>query len=69
MIGMWRKALDDRKSSGSIFTDLPKVFECLSHDLLIKNLGAYGFGKSALLFIQDYLKNRKQRNKVNGAYC
>ena len=29
---------------------------------------AYGFDKSALKFIYDYLKDRKQRTKVNGTY-
>ena len=54
--------------AGSILTDLSKAFDCLSHDLLIAKLEAYGFGKSALKFIYDYLKERKQRTKVNGAY-
>ena len=65
---MWKKALDNRKCAGAILTDLSKAFDCLSHDLLIAKLEAYGFDKSALLFIQDYLKSRKQRTKVNGAY-
>ena len=68
MIEMWKKALDDRKCTGAILTDLSKAFDCLSHDLLIAKLEAYGLDKSALLFLHDYLKNRKQRTKVNGAY-
>ena len=40
----------------------------MSHDLLIAKLAAYGFEKSALLFVYDYLKNRIQRTKVNGCY-
>ena len=68
MIETWRKALDNRKSAGAILTDLSKAFDCLSHNLLIAKLEAYGFEKSALLFIQDYLKSRKQRTKINGAY-
>ena len=68
MIEMWRKALDNRKVAGAILTDLSKAFDCLSHDLLIAKLEVYGFNKSALVFIYDYLKNRKQRTKVNGSY-
>ena len=68
MIEMWRKALDESKVWGAILTDLSKAFDCLSHDLLIAKLEAYGFGKSALKFIHDYLKNRIQRTKVNGSY-
>ena len=68
MIEMWRKALDEKKVVGAILTDLSKAFYCLSHDLLIAKLEAYGFDKSALKFIYDYLKGRKQRTKIDGAY-
>ena len=68
MIEMWRKALDEKKVAGAILTDLSKAFDCLSHDLIIAKLAAYGFDKSALKFIYDYLKNRIQRTKVNGSY-
>ena len=68
MIEMWRKALDERKVAGAILTDLSKAFDCLSHDLLIAKLEAYGFDKSALTLIYDYLKNRMQRTKVNHSF-
>ena len=68
MIEMWRKALDESKVAGAILTDLSKAFDCLSHDLLIAKLEAYGFKTSALKLIYDYLKDRKQRTKVNGSY-
>ena len=68
MIETWRKALDDKKVAGAILTDLSKAFDCLSHKLLIAKLETYGFEKSALIFVYDYLKDRKQRIKVNGCY-
>ena len=68
MTEMWKKALDEKKVAGAILTDLSKAFDCLSHDLLIAKLEAYGFEKSALKFIYDYLKDRKQRTKVNGSF-
>ena len=68
MIEMWRNALDNKNLAGVILTDLSKAFDCLSHELLIAKLGAYGFDKSALKFIYDYLRNREQRTKVNGLY-
>ena len=68
MTEMWKKALDERKVGGAILTDLSKAFDCLSHELLIAKLEAYGFEKSALLFVYDYLKDRTQRTKVNGCY-
>ena len=68
MIEAWRKALDENSSAGGILTDLSKAFDCLSHELLIAKLEAYGFGKTALEFVYDYLTDRKQRTKVNGSY-
>ena len=68
MTEMWKKALDEKKVGGAILTDLSKAFDCLSHDLLIAKLEAYGFERTALLFIYDYLKSRIQRTKVNKSY-
>ena len=62
------KALDGKGAAGAILTDLSKAVDCLNHDLLIAKLEAYGLDNSALLFVKDYLKNRKQRTKVNGSY-
>ena len=68
MIEMWKKALDEQKVAGAVLTDLSKAFDCLPHDLLIAKLHAYGFEKSALIFILDYLSGRTQRSKVDGEY-
>ena len=51
MIEMWRKALDEKKVAGAVLTDLSKAFDCLSHELLIAKLEAYGFDKSTSKFI------------------
>ena len=68
MIEMWKKALDERKVAGAILTDLSKAFDCINHELLIAKLAAYGFDSSALILVYDYLRNRKQRTRVNGSY-
>ena len=68
MLEIWKKAIDEKKSAGGILTDLSKAFDCLNHKLLIAKLEAYGFSKCAIKFIYDYLKERKQRTKVNGKY-
>ena len=68
MIEMWKKALDEKKVAGAVLTDLSKAFDCLPHDLLIAKLYAYGFKKSALNFVHDYLTDRTQRTKVDGEY-
>ena len=48
--------------------DLSKAFDCLSHDLLIAKLSAYGFSMAALRLVQNYLSNRIQRTKINTEY-
>ena len=68
MLEMWRKALDEKSSAGGILTDLSKALDCLNHKLLVAKLEAYDFDISALEFIYNYLKERKQRRKVNCFY-
>ena len=68
MIEVWKKALDSKNYAGAVLTDLSKAFDCLNHNLLIAKLDAYGFDNSAIKFIYDYLKERKQRTKVNNSY-
>ena len=48
-----------------IFIDLSKVFDTLTHNLLIVKLRAYGFDTKALYYAKDYLDSRKQRVRVN----
>ena len=58
MIEKWKSAVDKGKSFGALLTDLSKAFDCLSHDLLLAKLHAYGFSLSALKLIHSYLKNK-----------
>ena len=60
--------LSIKKVLGALFTDLSKAFDCLSHDLLMAKLNAYGFSMAALRLVQNYLSNRKQRTKINTEY-
>ena len=64
----WKKAIDNKKIRGSIWTDLSKAFDCLNHDLLVAKLNQYGFGKNALKCIHSYLRERKQMTKVKYSY-
>ena len=44
----WRSAVDNKKTFGALLTDLSKAFDCLSHELLLAKLHAYGFNIPAL---------------------
>ena len=66
LIEQWRACLNDNKVVGGILMDLSKAFDCLPHDLLIAKLEAYGLGRSSLLLLLSYLKDRKQSVKIKG---
>ena len=65
MLKMWKGATDNKKAFGALLTNLSKVFDVLSHDLLIAKLYPYGLNIDVLNILQDYLSNPKQRTKVN----
>ena len=48
--------------------DLSKAFDCVSHDLLIAKMHAYGFDFNTLVFFYSYLKRRRQNVKINNIY-
>ena len=60
----WRSFLDDNKYVGAVLMDLCKAFDCLSHDLLIAKLSAYGLDKRALKLLYSYLSNGKQSVRI-----
>ena len=65
MLEKWKSAIVNKKMFGALLTDLSKAFDCLSHDLFIAKLNAYGFSIAALGFVQNYLSNRNQRTNIN----
>ena len=58
-------SLDNKQNIGLFMMDLSKAFDCITHDLLIPKLHAYGFDKNSLKLIYNYLKERNQRVKIN----
>ena len=55
MLEHWKTEFDKRQLFGALLTDLSKTFDCLSHELIIAKLNAYGFSLSALKLIHNYL--------------
>ena len=68
MVETWKEAADNSKAFGALLADLSKAFDCLSHDLLIGKLHAYGLDLASLKILQHYLTNRKQKTKVDSFY-
>ena len=68
MIEKWKEAVDKDRSWGELLTDLSKVLNCLSHDLLIAKLHFYGISVASLKLLTDNLTNRKQETKVETSY-
>ena len=64
MIEKWRQSFDKTGHYGALLTDSSKAFDCLSHDLLIAKLHAYGFDIPALTLLHNYLTNRHQLVKI-----
>ena len=51
MLKKWKSAVDNKKVFDALLMDLSKAFDCLSHDLLIAKLKAYGFSMAVLRLV------------------
>ena len=68
-IGLIQKWQAERDSGGYVGTILmSKPCDCLSHNLLIAKLEAYGLDVGSLNFLLDYLSLKKNRTKVGSSY-
>ena len=68
MIETWKKHLDKGEKTGIILMDLSKAFDTIDHSLLLAKLDAYGFSRTSLKLMQNYLCNRQQRISINGSF-
>ena len=64
MLEMSKRTTGNNKALNALLNDLPKVFDCLSHNLLIAKLDAFRLNINSLNILQGYLGNRNQRTKV-----
>jgi len=51
-----------------VLMDLSKAFDTINHELLIAKLYYYGFSKSSLKLINNYLSDRWQHVKINTSF-
>ena len=68
MIKKARKSLNKGGIFCALLTDLTKVFNCMTHDLLTAKLHALNFDMNALKLTHDYMTGRKQRVKINSSF-
>jgi hypothetical protein len=63
--------VDSRSHVDSVYKDVSKAFDTVSHRLLIHKM-SYGFNGSMLQWLDYYLSNRNQRvvsNVISSAWC
>ena len=68
LIEKCKKGVDNGGAFSALLTDLSKAFDCVSHELLIVKLNAYGFDKRSLTLSFNYLSIRKHRLKINDSF-
>jgi hypothetical protein len=56
------------KYNCSLFIDLKKAFDTVSHEILINKLTHYGLDTTCVAWFSSYLSNRKQATAVNNVF-
>ena len=68
MIEKFRNIRENNGVFAKVFTDLSKAFDCISHELLVAKLNAYGFDTKSLNFILVYFTNQEQKTKIGSSF-
>ena len=58
--------LDNNLITCTVFLDLAKAFDSVSHEILLRKLQHYGVRGKALELLRSYLSSRSQFVKLNG---
>ena len=61
---MWRKAVDSNRVAGVVLIDFKKAFDSVPHHQLLLKLQRAGISGNLLLWIRNYLCNRRQFTKI-----
>ena len=64
----WTHKMDQGVQIDVIYTDFEKAFDKVPHLGLISKLKAYDIDSKLIVWIEDFLCNRKQRIGVNGSF-
>ena len=66
LVHKWQMALDRGGSIESVFLDLSKAYDRVSHQGLISKLSTCGFSYSSLEWMSNFVSHRKQCVRLNG---
>ena len=59
------KCIDANENFCSVYFDIQKAFDSVSHKQLLNKLSSFGFDKNFIMLISSYLSNRSQRVRIN----
>lgn len=65
---IWTKELDKGNSMHILYCDFRKAFDSVPHKRLINKIRSMGIDGPVLMWIEDFLKGRRQRVCVNGNF-
>ena len=63
----WTEELDNKNSIDLIYLDFQKAFDKVPHKRLITKLKGYGIQGNVIKWVEDFLKDRKQRVQISGS--
>ena len=66
VLDYWNTSVDEGKQVDTIYIDIRKAFDSISHRRLLQKLEAYGIEGKVLEWVRDFLKGRRQRVMLNG---
>ena len=52
----------------TVYFDVKKAFDSVSHGLLLHKLSSFGFNHNLLMFFHSYLNGRRQITEVDGCF-
>ena len=62
----WLKAMDDSELVESVFLDISKAFDLVSHDMLLSKIAKYHASQPTLRWFRSYLCDRTQTCAISG---
>ncbi|KAK4816775.1 hypothetical protein QYF61_022887 [Mycteria americana] len=60
--------VDEGKAVDVVYLDFSKVFDTVSHSIVLEKLAAYGLDRCTICWVKNWLDGRAQRVVVNGVY-